>query len=185
MVSRSGLARAFAAVAAGLLASLASAECECGYSTPVGNNDGNFLFTEAVESNFVHLNYIENNTDWRRQQFDVTPANARGPFGKSFRISNVESNGAPVTSDNDLTVTGADGGPAGIQLIVRGKPDGDLIPTAELDTAREDMLYGTFRAAMRVSDVPGTCAAFFWVREIVQYLPPFPSSLYKSAVANP
>jgi hypothetical protein len=38
-----------------------------------------------------------------------------------------------------------------------------MVPVAELDTRRLDLFYGTFRASMKVTSVPGTCAAFFWV----------------------
>ncbi|KAL2164094.1 hypothetical protein VTH06DRAFT_3308 [Thermothelomyces fergusii] len=37
-----------------------------------------------------------------------------------------------------------------------------MVPVAELDTRRLDMMWGTFRAMMKVSPVAGTCAAFFW-----------------------
>lgn len=57
------------------------------------------------------------------------------------------------------------GGDPGLQLWVRGGiPKDGLIPMGEIATSREDMLYGSFRASILVSDIPGTCAAFFWVR---------------------
>jgi hypothetical protein len=56
-----------------------------------------------------------------------------------------------------------DGGVVGLQLVVGSSLVQDMVPVAEIDTQRLDFFYGTFRASMKVTDVPGTCAAFFWV----------------------
>lgn len=40
-----------------------------------------FLFTDIIESDFLHINNISLDTDWRRQSFTVTPEAARGPYG--------------------------------------------------------------------------------------------------------
>ncbi|KAK3692663.1 concanavalin A-like lectin/glucanase domain-containing protein [Podospora appendiculata] len=37
-----------------------------------------------------------------------------------------------------------------------------MVSGAEVDSSRLDLSYGTFRALMKMSSVPGTCAAFFW-----------------------
>lgn len=44
-----------------------------------------------------------------------------------------------------------------------GIPANGYVPTSEMDSSREDLLYGTYRAAMKLTLTPGTCAAFFWV----------------------
>jgi len=38
-----------------------------------------------------------------------------------------------------------------------------MVPGAEIVSTRTDITYGSFRASIKVSDVPGTCQAFFWV----------------------
>jgi beta-glucanase (GH16 family) len=38
-----------------------------------------------------------------------------------------------------------------------------MVRSGEIDSLRRDMRYGSFRVGMKMSDVPGTCAAFFWV----------------------
>lgn len=34
---------------------------------------------------------------------------------------------------------------------------------AEIVTNRSDIMYGSFRAGMKIAAVNGTCGAFFWV----------------------
>ncbi|KAK3944591.1 concanavalin A-like lectin/glucanase domain-containing protein [Diplogelasinospora grovesii] len=49
-----------------------------------------------------------------------------------------------------------------MQLVVRKQLVDDMVPVAEIDTQRQDVFYGTFRASMKMTGNPGTCAAFFW-----------------------
>lgn len=135
---------------------LVQADCECGYTV------NSALYTDIIETDFLHLANITNDTDWQPQNYTVTPELARGPFGKNASISNVVAN--PLKSQYDWAGDGVNGGDAGLQLFVRGGvPQDGLIPMAELATARTDMLYGSFRAGMKVTGTPGTCGAFFWV----------------------
>lgn len=134
---------------------LVQADCECGYTV------NSALYTDIIETDFLHLANITNDTDWQPQNYTVTPELARGPFGKNASISNVVAN--PLKSQYDWAGDGVNGGDAGLQLFVRGGvPQDGLIPMAELATARIDMLYGSFRAGMKVTGTPGTCGAFFW-----------------------
>lgn len=41
---------------------------------------------------------------------------------------------------------------------------------AEIATKDNNMLYGTFRIRMRVTNVPGTCTGFFWVNDFASFL---------------
>lgn len=67
------------------------------------------------------------------------------------------------------------GGPPGLQLWVRGVNNlsdyvatdpserGKMVRVAEIDSLRDDIRYGSFRIGMKMAEVEGTCAAFFWV----------------------
>jgi len=137
------------------------ADCECGYSSKIGN-DGTYLFTDLIESDFLHLANISSDTDWRRQSFSVTAATGRGPYGMNFSIDNVASN--PILDPNTWDGPGEFSPDPGVQLLVRGGvPVNGYVQVAEVDSAREDLLWGTYRAAMKLTLVPGTCSAFFWV----------------------
>ena len=141
-----------------ILSSLSStsASCQCGYTL------NTTFYTDLLETDFLHLPNITLDTDWQPQNYTVTPATARGPFGKNASLSNVLSN--PLKSKYDWAGDGVNGGDAGLQLWVRGgTPKDGLVPIAEVATRREDMLFGTFRVGMKVTGVPGTCGAFFWV----------------------
>jgi hypothetical protein len=50
-----------------------------------------------------------------------------------------------------------------LELVVQSELVDGMVPVAELATRRLDLMWGTFRAGMKVSRVGGTCAAFFWV----------------------
>ena len=140
-----------------LLTVLVLADCECGYTV------NSTLYTDLIESDFLHINNITNDTDWQVQEYTVSADLARGPYGKQASTDNVVAN--PLKSQYDWSGDGVNGGDAGLQLIVRGgTPDkGGLVPMAELATTRDDMLYGSFRAGMKITNVNGTCGAFFWV----------------------
>ena len=132
------------------------ADCECGYTV------NSVLYTDLIETDFLHLANITGDTDWQPQNYTVTPELARGPFGKNASLSNVVAN--PLKSQYDWAGDGVNGGDAGLQLFVRGGvPQDGLIPIAEVATARTDMLYGSFRASMKATGTPGTCGAYFWV----------------------
>lgn len=139
-----------------LFTTLARADCNCGYTV------GSTLFTDLVESDFLHQQNITADTDWQAQDYTVSPELARGPYGKNASSVNIVAN--PLKSKYDWAGDGTNGGEAGLQLIVRGgTPDkGGLIPMAELVTSRDDVLYGSFRAGMKITNVNGTCGAFFW-----------------------
>lgn len=143
-----------------LLPTLVRANCECGYTVR------STLYTELLETDFLHLTNITNNTDWLPQKYQITPALARGPFGKDASPSNVVSN--PLANKYDWAGNGIKGGDAGLQLIVKGgePPQGGMIPMAEIVTNRTDFLYGSFRVGMRMTAVNGTCGGFFWVCRI-------------------
>lgn len=125
------------------------ADCECGYTINTTTR-----FTESLETTFLHTTNTsvtwssEAGIPWRAQQYNVTPAAARGPYGKAAELRNV------VVADD------------GLQLWVRSQlldnGTARLVPMAEVVTARSDMLYGSFRVGMKTTGVNGTCGAFFF-----------------------
>lgn len=121
------------------------ADCECGYSSTVGSSGATHVFTDLIESDFTKLGDVSWNTDWRRQAFNVSAEDARGKYGESMDVDNVAV------------------GSGGLALTVRSTTIDSMVLTAEIDTTRLDVLWGTFRAGLKLSSVPGTCAAFFWV----------------------
>ncbi|KAK4448509.1 putative glycoside hydrolase family 16 protein [Podospora aff. communis PSN243] len=132
---------------------LASAECECGYTL---NYDAGkpVFFTDLLESNFEKMTAIglRKNTDWRPQEYNASARNSRGPLGQMTDPRNVElvpsSDFEPRKPALKLGVD---------HLVVNG-----MVSGAEIVSARGDIMQGTFSASLKVSDVPGTCQAFFW-----------------------
>lgn len=160
----------------------AAADCECGYLSSVGvgvggDDDGNVadgtaaLFTDLLETDFTRVRRIADDPDWIRQAFNLTSERARGDYGEMFAVDNV------FTYHGDRGGGGAGGGEeeeeeegwggddesSGLKLVVRSEIVDGMVPVAEIDTRRLDIFRGTFRASMKLSAIPGTCAAFFWV----------------------
>ncbi|KAM7221381.1 glycoside hydrolase, family 16 [Rhypophila decipiens] len=163
-VSVFGLARQWAFAKLFLLflgflsAGLVKGDCECGYSTNIGGVDGapkrEYVFTDLLETNFLRLNDIAANTDWQRQEFNISKDAARGDYGEMFLPADIEASPAGAQS--------GDGDDSGLKLVVRsGLVDG-MVQVAEIDSYRPDLSFGSFRASMKMTDIPGTCAAFFW-----------------------
>lgn len=135
---------------------IVEANCECGYTV------SSTLYTELLETDFLHLPNITLDTDWAPQNYTVANHASRGPYGKNASINNVVTN--HLQNEEAWVGNGLLGGDAGLQLWVRGGiPQDGLIPMAELASTRTDILYGSFRVAMKLTAIPGTCAAFFWV----------------------
>lgn len=127
---------------------LVNSACECGYLVD------DQLYTDLMVTDFLHSATIP--AEWQPQGYTVPQSESRGPYGKVASLENV------VT--NPLKTSSARGSDAGLQMIVRGgTPMGGFIPMAELATVRNDFLYGSFRAGMKHTGVPGTCSTIFWV----------------------
>ncbi|KAH7313280.1 family 16 glycoside hydrolase [Stachybotrys elegans] len=134
---------------------LVLSDCECGYMVrSPDREDGAWVFADMLETDFTQTEDIATNGDWVRQGFNVTAEAGRGEYGKAFLPDNVFSHRTSATG------SGTD---AGVQLRVRSLVSGtDMVPVAELDTSRRDLHWGSFRAGMKLAEVEGTCAAFFW-----------------------
>ena len=142
------------------------------------NSSNLALFTDLLETDFTRIyssgnRYdVSKDTDWAPQAFNITKERARGEWGEMFDVRNVfsyppnkdresqpgedEMNWGPNHWDSDDKMNG-------LKMVVRSDVVDGMVPVAEVATRRLDFLYGSFRASMKISDIPGTCAAFFWV----------------------
>lgn len=156
-----------------LVPHLVAADCECGFvaRSPLTKQQAQdypgpdqLFFTNMLESRFYDIQNISRDSTWKRQQYNVSARAGRGEYGKTFAINNVYS--VPQTGSmkdpSQLSAGYADSTNGGIALVVSSALDNDSIPVAELDSARSDMSFGSYRAGMKLTPVNGTCAAFFW-----------------------
>lgn len=137
--------------------------CECGYAiNRTRDNDAPYkVFTNVLETDFIHMDDLNKKIGWRRQEYNVTANVSRGPYGKSFTVSNVVAN--PLKKRRDWAGESVHGGDAGLQLWVRSQPEDGMVGAAEFGGDRMDIMYGSFRIAAKFSNHTGTCGAFFWV----------------------
>lgn len=62
------------------------------------------------------------------------------------------------------TGPGEHGGDAGLQLVVRGGiPSNGYVAVAQMDSVRQDLLWGSYRTSLKLTPLSGTCSSFFWV----------------------
>ncbi|ORY19563.1 concanavalin A-like lectin/glucanase domain-containing protein [Clohesyomyces aquaticus] len=143
------------------MARLATAYCECGYSVNSTNEADFAVYTDILENDFLHT-YTTNfsSVGWRPQEYNVSKEDARGAYGKQFLPENVQGN--PLKDKKAWSGDSEHGGEAGLQLWVRGDHSNGFVSGAEMTSVRNDLLYGSFRVAMKLSQSSGTCGAFFW-----------------------
>ncbi|KAK5115859.1 hypothetical protein LTR85_009453 [Meristemomyces frigidus] len=136
----------------GVAARIAASDCTCGYTVNATSSENYALFTEQFETPLLNAPRnvtwdSEPGVLWQAQEYNTTPAAARGPYGKAAQPENVVLD-------------------SGLQLWVRSKlldsSNGQMVPIAEVVTARSDLLYGSFRVGMQTTTVTGTCGAFFF-----------------------
>ncbi|KAM0190952.1 hypothetical protein ACHAPI_009176 [Fusarium lateritium] len=110
---------------------------------------------DRLETDFSQLHNLSQSHDWVAQQFTVSAKDGRGSYSKAFMPANVDIRGGESQDRSDHD--------DGLQLRVSsaiGKDD--EVPSSEVDTARLDLRWGSFRAGMKLTEAKGTCAAFFW-----------------------
>lgn len=129
------------------LAPHALADCACGYTVNKTHEPDSATFTDLLESDFLHTYDFSPSTardmGWVVQEYNQT--NSSGPFGMAKRAENVIVN--PIERIWDWGGDGVNGGDPGLQLWVRGEvvegEDGvGYVPTAEIVSERDDILYG-------------------------------------------
>ncbi|KAI1412903.1 glycoside hydrolase family 16 protein [Hypoxylon sp. FL1857] len=148
-----------------VLSSLVLAECECGYSIITGPDNREYIFTDLLESDFEHLDITDESESygeygWASQEFNMSSEVARGSYGESYTPQNVISN---IIADAQVFGgSGVKGGAAGLDLVVKSEIKDGMVTCADVSTTNSHYYHGSFRAGIKVTDVPGTCAAFFW-----------------------
>jgi hypothetical protein len=57
--------------------------CECGYTSTIstGVSTQKYTFTDVLEFDALHVKDVEMDTDWSIQNYHVSAADARGPYG--------------------------------------------------------------------------------------------------------
>ncbi|KAL8887734.1 MAG: hypothetical protein Q9215_004736 [Flavoplaca cf. flavocitrina] len=116
------------------------------------------VYTDALESDFLHLADINAQQDWARQVWNI-PAVGTAPWGRNATLDNVITNPLP----GDVGTTGVKGGDPGLEIRVSaGEPRGGAVKNGEIATIRRDMKYGSFRAGIKYTPQDGTCGAFFF-----------------------
>jgi hypothetical protein len=145
-----------------------AAHCECGYTVNRTTDSQFEVFTDYFESDFLHIPTgaaveADDFIKWLPQHYNTSAKMSRGGFGTSKKESNVISN-----AFEDGEWDGEIAGDPGMKLFVRHELEDDQAPVAEVSSSRNDILYGSFRAAIKFTDVNGTCGAFFWYHNDTQ-----------------
>ncbi|KAI0526626.1 glycoside hydrolase, family 16 [Xylaria bambusicola] len=154
-----------------LLFGSVTGDCECGYSMTTSSDNVQHVFTDLHETDFIHIDITgdgkgDASHGWAPQGYNISSQVSRGPFGESFAVRNVMSN--TIKNPKIFDGPGTLGLDAGLLLLVRNVMQDDRVPVSEVSTTGLDYFYGTFRAGIKTTDVPGTCSAFFWYQNDTQ-----------------
>ncbi len=80
----------------------------------------------------------------------------------NFTILNSVSNA--IADPKIWTAAPLLGGGPGLRLLVApGVPPNSLVPVAEVDSSRVDLLYGSYRFGVKVPAIAGTCTSVYFV----------------------
>lgn len=141
-----------------IVPTLAAALCECGYSAQdPGGSEAPWVFADQLESDFTKTQNISKDTAWKRQEFNVSAEDGRGKYAKMFVPDNVVA--GPYTAQGEKP--GHEG--EGLELHVGSEVQEGAVHVSEIDSARLDLHWGSYRTGMKLTDINGTCASFFWV----------------------
>jgi hypothetical protein len=141
-----------------------AADCECGYSVNSTSSSQHEVFTDLIESDFLTIQNISVDTDWKIQRYWTSYDPSSGYYGENFTNANVVSNPLKYNYSLEHPTESQLGGDAGLQLWVRSKIQSNgLVPCGQVKTTRDDIQYGSFRTSMKLTAVNGTCSAFFSV----------------------
>ncbi|KAK9421210.1 putative GH16 domain-containing protein [Seiridium unicorne] len=140
-----------------------TADCECGYSITTGDDLSTEVFTDILESDFVHIDYRRSDNKkkiWATQVYKSNATAARSVYGEWFTTSNVEGN--TIADMHTWTEDGPDRRDAGLELRVGSVVADGMVQNGQVATTDEEYFHGSYRASIKVSAVEGTCMAFFW-----------------------
>jgi hypothetical protein len=107
----------------------------------------------------------------------------------NFTSLNVVSNA--IANSSNWTGPPVSAGDPGVQLSVgSGIPANGYVQVAQMNSVREDLLFGTYRALLKMTPLAGTCTSFFWVSirlSLFCSLVPnnFSNTTYKAVSADP
>jgi hypothetical protein len=147
-----------------LTGAIVAADCECGYSVNSTSFPQHEVFTDLIESDFLTIQDIAVDTDWKIQRYWTPYDPSSGYYGENFTAANVVSNPLKYNYSLEHPTESQLGGSAGLQLWVRSELQSNgLVPCGQVKSARDDIQYGSFRTAMKLTPVNGTCSAFFSV----------------------
>ncbi|KAK5019954.1 hypothetical protein BJ546DRAFT_1059727 [Cryomyces antarcticus] len=123
------------------LASYVSASCECGYI-----QDGSTVWTDALVTDFTAVTDASKMNDWVAQTWTSAQDRTTAPYGRARELRNVVPNPASTSKK----ATADDGSTAGLNLFVRSQLEAGntLVPVSEINSARKDIMYGSFRAVI-------------------------------------
>lgn len=142
------------------LARFTVADCECGYMVKKTDTADPIVLTDLLESDFTTLKNIKKDRDWAVQDWKIDAEASRGDYGRITEPRNAISNPG---KDLKTSSEGINGGLPGIDLYVRALEEGaEHVSVGEIDSRRSDMLWGSYRAGLKITGVNGTCGAFFW-----------------------
>jgi len=157
------------------LASDTLARCLCGYSVNTTNALHFEILTHVAETDFFHAESTSDKlkfgvpSGWGAEVYNKTAEQAERAVGFSTQAGNVLTNALPEGKWGGPSATVGD---AGLQLWVRHGLENDLVPVAAIDNllalghdAASQMLYGSYRAAIKFSGMEGTRDAFGWNTE--------------------
>ncbi len=105
-------------------------------------------------------------TGWIPQNYNTSANDGSGPYGMAKQSTNLLPN--YLLSPSNYVDGGVKNRDPGLQLYVRSSllqqpaDQPALVPLAEIVSERDDILYGSFRIAMKTSPINGTCAAFYF-----------------------
>jgi len=150
-----------------------AAHCECGYAVNKTTDNQFAVFTDYFESDLLH-DFTETSDGgipgtpaaWDPQNYNAPARNVRGRYGMSRQRDNIITNALP-----DGKWDGAEPehmGDAGMQLWVRHELKYNMLPVAEIASSRDDVLYGSFRAAIKFTGANGTVGTFAWYHNDTQ-----------------
>jgi hypothetical protein len=149
-----------------------TSHCKCGYTVNATTDNQFAVFTDYFESDLLHA-FTETAVGeftgipalWLPQEYNAPARNIGGRFGESKQFDNLIIN--PLPNGTWGREPDHNGG-AGMQLWVRHELKNNMVPVAEAVSSRNDMLYGSFRAAIRFTGTNGTNGAFSWYHNDTQ-----------------
>ena len=146
-----------------------AAACECGYTVNKTSDRHFALFTDYMEHDWFHPDLSGEGRpegwSWNVEHYITSAKQNRGRYATWKQVESVAQNHLPEGEWDGEPLLGRD---PGMQFWVAHELEDDRVVIAESASPRIDILYGTFRAAIKFTGVNGTCGAFFWYRNDTQ-----------------